>query len=420
MKILILGSNPETAEIVAEANKLGYTTYVINQIVNSPAKKLANFSFNLDPSDSVEVDKIIKRENIEAVLLGVSDPLLPTYYEICKRHDLPCYANRDSVRIFSSKFEFSLYCQKFNIKPIPNFDPDLILKTTTERSIFPVVVKPIDSGAAVGISLCRNEGEIRKGIEIALRNSRKKKIIIEKYMNCDDLFAYYSVINGKVELAMLADRYKSYKAGDFNSVCLFAEYPSKHLHIFLEHSNAKFIKMIENLEIEKAVLGIQIFYDGNEFFAYDPGFRLQGEGPHFYLNELNGINQVEILLGYAANAPISTANTFQNFDPTLNGKTARTIWVLGRPGIISEIVGLDEISDIPNVIKVLNRFSPGDYISEDMIGTERQVLMRIYTIGDNRNILNEVAMKIANVIQVLDNKGDSLISDIYSPNYNKL
>jgi hypothetical protein len=69
----------------------------------------------------------------------------------------------------------------------------------------------------------------------------------------------------------------------------------------------------------------------------------------------------------------------------------------------------------PNVIKVLSRFLPGDQLSEDMVGTERQVLMRIYTVGKSEFELDEINRYISETIQVIDREGISLLADLYVP-----
>jgi hypothetical protein len=415
VRILILGSNPETSEIVRVANLEGYKTFVVNPVENSPAKKIASISYHADPKNLHEIDEIIYKEKINAVALGVSDPLLPFYQEICERHGFPCYANKESVKIFSSKFEFSQYCQLFQINPIPTFDATQINSLPEESNPFPVVVKPIDSGAAVGISLCEDRDELKIGIELALEKSIAKEIIIEKYMDCDDLFAYYTIINGKARLTMLADRFKSSATGKFNSVCLYANYPSKHLNSFLATENSKFVRMIESLQIRTGVLGIQVFYDGHDFYAYDPGFRLQGEGPHFYLKAFHKYDQIKMMLKFAIDGEASEESEEVRVDPALTGYFARTIWVLGKPGIVSEIIGLEELTENPNVIKILNRFYPDDELNMEMIGTERQVLMRIYTFGMSELELDATCHYISETLKVLDDKGNSLISDLYFP-----
>ena len=68
VRILVLGSNPETLEIVRNANLLGCTTFVINPVENSPAKSIAGVSYNADPRNSFEIDEIIRKEKINAVI----------------------------------------------------------------------------------------------------------------------------------------------------------------------------------------------------------------------------------------------------------------------------------------------------------------------------------------------------------------
>jgi formate-dependent phosphoribosylglycinamide formyltransferase (GAR transformylase) len=415
VRVLILGSNPETSEVVRVANLEGYKTFVVNPVEDSPAKKIAAVSYHADPKNLHVIDEIIYKEKINSVVLGVSDPLLPFYREICERHGFPCYANKESVKILSSKFEFSKYCQLFQIKPIPTFDVNQIYSLPADSNPFPVVVKPIDNGAAVGISLCEDWNEFKIGIELALEKSIAKQIIVEKYMDCDDLFAYYTITNGKARLTMLADRFKSRKTGKFNSVCLYANYPSKHLKSFLATENSKFVTMIESLQINTGVLGVQVFYDGSDFYAYDPGFRIQGEGPHFYLNAIYDYDQIRMMLNFAVKGKASEESVEVIVDPELTGYLARTIWVLGSPGIVSEIHGLEELTKNPNVIKILNRFFPDDALSAEMIGTERQVLMRIYTLGKNELELDETSRYVSETLRVLDQDGNSLISDLYSP-----
>lgn len=77
VKVLILGSNPETAEVVAIAKRSGFMTYVVNPVKNSPAKEVSDVSYDADPKNDSIIDEIICREKIQAIFLGVSDPLLP-------------------------------------------------------------------------------------------------------------------------------------------------------------------------------------------------------------------------------------------------------------------------------------------------------------------------------------------------------
>ena len=61
----------------------------------------------------------------------------------------------------------------------------------------------------------------------------------------------------------------------------------------------KLREMFKGLGVRNGVLNIQFFVDDERFYAYDPGFRLQGEGPHFFIQDINGFDNREMLINYA-------------------------------------------------------------------------------------------------------------------------
>jgi len=81
-KLLILGGNPETGELVKTANQLGITTLVVDPNPDSPAKKFAHKSHDVDGMDIDGIVKIANIEQVDGVLVGVADILVPTYVEV--------------------------------------------------------------------------------------------------------------------------------------------------------------------------------------------------------------------------------------------------------------------------------------------------------------------------------------------------
>ena len=72
-KIAILGGNPETGALVDVAKSQGLYTVVLDPFSNSPAKRNADISYNVDVTDIDAVGRIIESEGISAVLVGVAD-----------------------------------------------------------------------------------------------------------------------------------------------------------------------------------------------------------------------------------------------------------------------------------------------------------------------------------------------------------
>ena len=150
-RVIILGGNPETVSLFEVAKKMGLFTIACNPYKDSPVKLIADLSFEVDPRDAIAIDKIILEQNVRAVILGVSDPLLPVYKLICERNKLRCYANCKSVYAFSSKSNFYEICQKYGLSPIPQFGVVSSIEFEIGQLSYPGVVKPVDGGAALGL-----------------------------------------------------------------------------------------------------------------------------------------------------------------------------------------------------------------------------------------------------------------------------
>lgn len=409
----ILGGNPETGALVQVANAMGLRTVVLDPYPHSPAKRHAAVARDVDVTDLNAVDRVIQQEGIQGVLVGVADPLVPFYQQICARNGFFCYATEPIIRALTTKTHFADTCVAHGIEITPHFQVDHSSAEAIDSLDYPVVVKPVDAGAGVGISVCRNPQECRDGITKALSVSIRKELRIEKYMQCDDMFVYYTFVDGVAHLSALADRYKTDKQGQFSSVCIAAEYPSRHTSRFVQEVHPKLIKMFQALGIRNGVLLIQFFVDDTSFYAYDPGFRLQGEAPHLYLKHFNHFDHREMLLRFAMTGCMWPGDFQSVNDPRFKGENATTVWLLLKAGRVGTVAGMDAIRSHPQVIEVLQRFQTGDVVGADMVGTERQVFARIYTTAKTPQASEEVLRFIHQTVVVQDENGVDMVLDRY-------
>lgn len=412
-KIAILGGNPETGAVVDVANGMGLYTVVLDPYPHSPSKRHAAKSYDVDVTDLDAVDAVIRQEGVAGVLVGVADPLVPYYQKICARHGFHCYADEQIIQALTSKSQFAQTCTRHGIPVTPSYTIDVRSPTAADRLNYPVVVKPVDAGAGVGISVCHNPAEFQLGVEKALAVSIRKELLIEKFMACDDMFAYYTFVDGVAHLSALADRHKTGKQGRFSSVCIAAEYPSRHTDRFVREVHPKLVKMFGELGISNGVLLIQFFVDADGFYAYDPGFRLQGEAPHLYLKHFNGFDQREMLLRFALTGQMYDGDFRHANDYRFKNQYATTLWVLLKAGKVGAIGGLDKIRQHPGVIQVLQRFQTGDAVTEDMLGTERQVFARIYTVADTPTASSQLLRFVHDTLSVCDEGGEDMVLDRY-------
>jgi biotin carboxylase len=415
-KLLILGGNPETGVLVEIANSLGIYTIVVDPNPNSPAKKLANECYEFDGFNIGQIVELAKKIKINGVLVGVADILVAPYQAICEKLQLPCYATQEIVKAFCSKDGFKAVCEKYNVQDIPGYYINEISNLDNLPNLdFPLMVKPVDNGGGVGMRICNDKNDLQNSITNGIQFSKKGGVLVEQYMNCDDIFAYYTFKDGKGYLSAIADRITTKKQGNLSPVCIGAIYPSKYTNQFISKINPLMVAFFEKLGIKNGVLNLQFFVKNNQYYAYDPGFRLQGEAPHIHILEINKFDHRKMLLNFALTGSLGVDDFNEKNDYLFKNGYASTIWVLLKSGTIGVVKGLDIIKSDDSVSFVMERFKEQDTIEPNMVGTEKQVFARIYLQCIEFEVLKEKISKFQQILEINDINGENMIIDWVDP-----
>lgn len=409
-KLLILGGNPETIPLVEIANRMGIKTIVASARDTDPAKAYAWKKFTYKGLDTDAVIKIAREENVDGVLVGVADILVPMYCKVCEAMNLPCYASQKIVDVFAFKDVFKGTCERYGVHGIPEYHLDAEMKREDLDKIkYPVMVKPVDNGGGVGMTVAYNEVELRKGVEVALENSHSKRFIVEKYMQCDDMGMYYTFKDGYCSASCIYDRYTTDEQPGLSRVCLGGTYPSKHLDEYFERMHPNAVKLFKEIGIKNGVLMLSGFYENGEFYVYDTGFRLQGEAPHLLMKAIHGFDQREMLIRFALTGSEGNVNLETDDDTKLRGKWAATLWYLLKQGKIAKIDGLEQWKTDDRVVDNIQRLHEGDTVLPEWIGNEKQVLTRMYIVCNSKIELAQTLQYYMDAVKVYDEAGNNML-----------
>jgi hypothetical protein len=254
------------------------------------------------------------------------------------------------------------------------------------------------------MSVIYDKTNLEAGIEKAFANTDSDYILLERYMLCNDILVSYTIVNGQPILSAIADRYTTKEQETTSQVCIGAVYPSNYIDLFMEQEHPKLVNMFKNIKLDNAILTISAFVENDNFYYYDPGFRLQGEAPNLHMERINKFDQKKFLIDIAMGNDIDATNiTTANFDNRHNA----TVWLLLKKGQIKNIRGFDIINLDPDVFHISKRFEEGSVIDDATTGTEAQVLARIYLSCQSAEILKNKIIKIHNVIRVIDTDGSN-------------
>lgn len=409
-KLLILGGNPETTPLVEIANSMGVKTIVTSGRASDPAKKAAWKAYDVDGMDVDGLITLAKAEQVDGVLVGVADILVPSYCKVCNVLGLPCYATEKIVEVFSYKDTFKETCEKYGVHGIPEYKLDADLKREDLDKIkYPVMIKPVDNGGGVGMTVAYDEDELREGVQKALDASYSKRFIVERYMQCDDMGMYYTFKDGYCSASCIYDRYTTDEQKGKSRVCLGGTYPSKHIDEYFAKMHGNALRMFKEIGIQNGVLMLSGFCENGEFYVYDTGFRLQGEAPHLLMKAIHGFDQREMLIRFALTGSEGDVNLETEDDARLRGKWAATLWFLLHEGKIVSIGGFEDIAKDSRVVANIQRLYAGDSVEKSWIGTEKQVLTRLYLVCDSKESLIDCIREYEEKVKVVSVDGEDML-----------
>lgn len=401
-KLLIIGANPETISLIEKAKLMGIKTYVTDYNKVTYAKKFADVPCNVDGMDVDGLVALVKKENIDGVLVGVAEALIPSYCKVCERLDYPCFASMEQFEIMISKDNFKNTCRKYGVPVVPEYSLDDL-----DAIVYPVIVKPVDSSSSKGISICQNRKELDAAIEKALSFSFRKKILIEKYMPGLEVIIYYVIQNGNPVMVAMCDRYTSKEQEGVTQLPSAYIFPSKHIERYKTEVDEKVKNMLKGMHVENGVLFLQSFIEDGSVYIYEPGFRLNGAQEHMIVSELTGIDAKELLIHYALTGTMGCKDIQMLADPYFHGAWACKLSPLIKEGKIGNIAGIEKIRKFSGVISVNPNYENGEVVAG--LGTQRQMAANIFIVAPTPELLKERVDAVIAEFQVTDENGENML-----------
>lgn len=402
-KLLVLGGSASNVQLVRFAQQMGAFVVVTDNKENRPGKEAADGSALISTDDYDALCQYIKDNHIDGVATGAGEWNVVNAMRLCKKANLPYYADERLWDICQDKRNFKDCCKKYGVPTVPEFS---IAHRPTPKD-YPVIVKPVDGCSSRGISICYNEEDLNKAIDYALSLSQSSNVIIEKYIDNGGVTidAKYVVIDGKCYLEAFGERYVL----ENGLITAISFYPSSLIDRFLERVHPPVQKMFEGLGYKNGVFFFQAIPDGEEIYVYEMGLRVSG-GMIYNMTEAVGCNNVmKMLIYHSLTGKMCELEDLKLIDPYFNGKKASTVALPLRLGTIAHIEGLEKVKKMHGVVDVTVYYGEGHECVAKHINTLDQLFARIIVAGDNDENLFETLKKIRKTVKVTDADSQNMI-----------
>ena len=403
-RLLILGATPETIPLINQANKMGVVTYVADPYKKAQAKKYAKHPINIDCFAVEELILLIEKEKIDGILPGCADILVPVYEELCERTNKHCYINGRIVDVLANKKGFKDELKKVGLPTIPEYSLSEALGD--DFVDYPLFVKPIDNNSSKGVSIVDKRQDIHQAYDKALSFSKSKTVLIEKYLECDDISVGYVIQKGRVGVSFVSDRFV-YRNKGIGSITSGIKYPSIHTKLYMEKFHDKVVALFDGIGLRNGIANMQGFVKDNEIIFYDPAVRITGGQNYYVYGHYCGFNVLEAIVLFAMTGEMPKEDLPSMCDPYFGGKKAACIMYAAKECVFGHVEGLERIKENKHVINILQGHQEADNINR--IGTANQHCLKVHIIGDNDRELKEEVEKINKIIEIKDINGNDVM-----------
>lgn len=410
-KLLVLGGSKLMEVIINKAKSMGIHTIVTDNrpISSAPVKLMADEYYNIDFSDYEAIKRLIQDLHIDGVMTGFSDADLEKYLRICEDNDLPCYGGKNQFLIATDKSAFKKACIDAAVPVIPGITATCLedAKEFADKIGYPIMLKPVDNSGSRGVIKCEAERDLESAYQYALSYSELRLVIVEKYLDCDNIAISYFASNGDIRLSTTDDRMMYIAPESGSSISCYSEYPSSYTDRYIKEVNDSVIKMLKSNGFHDGMISLQAFVDGQSFYFCEMCYRLSG-GQHFLLTESqNHIDQLGLLIEYAV-----TGSNEEDWNPDLETpyfqENCAMLRVLGTPGKkIARLDGFEELKKSNRVLKAYSAKHVGDVIGKD--GTTPQVVGNILYKFSKEENRSKVAEELMSILRIEDDNGESII-----------
>ena len=411
-RLLMLGSNAGSLNIIRYAKSHGCYTIVVDNLPKekSIVKKEADECLLISTDDVKRLVELVKDRQIDAVMAGISEFNILKAMETSEKSRLTYYCNRAQWDKIANKDQFRQLCLNYGVQcPQTYFVGTETPKIAWSELKYPLVVKPVDGSASVGVNICLNEEDLKVGITAALDASQNGSIIIEEYVWGNEFTAHYTISEGRASLSCVDNRYPvAVHSGNVTTIPAARIYPSVYTGQYIKSVNPAMIRLCESLNLECGVVFVQGIYnpDVDQFWIFEGGLRSAAELPSRFLRIVNGVDYLQALVDYALVG--QTAFAHEKEDPFLGGKCCGIVSLVAKGGKVGRIIGLEKaVVSTPSVIEYERRYQVGSIVPDS--NTLRQLMIRFVMVCCTREQMADDVRYLYENIQVLDDNGNDML-----------
>lgn len=401
-KLLILGSDYNSINVVKEAKLRGIYVIVADLMPTSPTKVAADEAWLISTTDIDTLECKCREVGVTAIMFGASDFNISQGRILCRRLKLPIYCDNDYTWLVArNKRMFKDICKEVGA-PIAEdyFLSEELAYEELEKVVYPVVVKPCDKSGNRGMSYCNNAEELRVAWKKA-REVTNNTIVVERCLCGPEFNVHYAIADGEMSLLYFSATH--HQPGEAENLYSFKYTTSAYLRQFINEVNDKVIAVLKKAGCKEGIAWVDVMRDADgKFYLLEMGYRFGGVMTYMPYIKVSGFNTIGWMLDCALGVKHKPCDLPVLLNQAFEDTAASYHLFAKKAGKIAIFEGLEEIENMEDVwVDCPKR-----------VGSEIRTHANSGLIGIYGKDMDDLCMKlrtINTVLKILNSEGEDMI-----------
>lgn len=387
---MIVGASVLQLPAIIKAKEMELDVAVADYNPNAIGIKYADHYFNASTMDEDAVVKAAKEYLPEGIMTLATD--MPMRGVAKASETLGLHSIKyDTALKATDKFEMIKAFKEHGVESpwyylINNFDKLLELEF---KLSYPCIMKPTDNAGSHGVVLIHDFSELISNYEFCLKNSRHGKVIVEEYLDGEEVSVEVMVVNGEVNILQITDKITT---GEPHFVEMGHTQPSKKSASVQNQIKILAKKAIRSLGIDNGPCHVEIMVVDRGPVMIELGARMGGDNITTHLVPLStGIDMTKASIHVALGETPEITPKFHK------GSAIR--YIKAPKGRIVEISGIEKAKNISGVTQITLTKSVGDESTEITCSNDR--IGFIIAQGKDADHAESICEEALNIIKVI-------------------
>lgn len=271
-KLIILGAGIYQAPLIRQAKELGLFVIVVSSPGDYPGFALADRVYETDTRDQEGVLEIAQSEKIDGICTSGTDVAVRTIGYVCQKMGLHGLSYEAACQVTDKALMKDAFYQK-KVSTPRHIRASSMEKAqqAAKRLGYPLLVKAVDSSGSRGIVIVERESRLKEAFSRALQASRKDYVLVEEYIQAEEIGVDGFVKNGS--LVFMAPHEKYLFRGEQVTVPAGHSFPYDTTKKQMREIQKQMQLAIEAVGLDECPVNADVLVDGNKVWILEIGGR---------------------------------------------------------------------------------------------------------------------------------------------------